>query len=623
MNTQEIQDIEFVSKEKYRYMTLSEDRRTESVSLAAVESYPENIKYVPVNVLNEELIKKALQNDGLTLQYVPENMKTPELCNTAIENNGWSLEFVPEGMKTQQMCRTALDTAWDITGEGCQILAFVPYPDSCMYGIKLYENTMVFLNDIYGAINPQAMTSEIAMYGVKEEPSVLGYIPEHLQSHELRMEAVKVDGMRLYTIPEKDRTKELCEVAVNSNFHSMKYVPEEMKTTELCKLALKNDAFAIQYFPQKELTHEVCLEAVNTASHPRILFFIPHEDIHTKYFDEQCKDYSTTREFLQCMNPNYMKQDLANRIVAKEPELFYNIPDQFKSKQLCEVAVKHNGSYLQHIPENLKTKELCELAIKNSPYAIPHILDDMKGEEKYLKMVNDNPKNLVGIPKEYRTDEMCRIALDNTFGKNKNDFSVVSAITSSSMLLEVFKAQNDPDRVNYLLHIVDKNLITPEIAKDAFEKSRTIFHLIPEKAFTPEVAEVAVKNDPSTLGWIPPKMVTADMILFTKKAIENYNIDIPDNIQKGDNVYSFHKKVEDIIKKPLSYEQHKLLYNGETVKIKDIDTPRGFIKNGELRYNRETKTLNVKSVEQTTKKEQKINNKINEKPTSKKKGRKL
>jgi hypothetical protein len=623
MNPQEKQDAEFVSKDKDRFMTLPGDRRTESVSLAAIEVDPDNIRYVPENILNEKLMKKALQGDGLTLEYIPDNMKTSDLCNVAVENSGWALQFVPEEMKTEQMCRRALHSAYDITGEGIEVLAFIPYPDVCMHGIKLYENSMVNMMDIYGFINPQIMTAEMAMYGVKDEPGVLGFIPEHLHSYELRMEAVKGDGMRLYNIPDKDKTMELCEAAINSTFHSLRYVPDEMKTTELCNQALKKDAFAIQYFPADKLTHEVCLEAVNTASHPRILSFIPFEDIHLKVFNEQCKDYSTTKEFLENMKPDYIKQDLAYKIFEKQPELFYNIPIQFKDKQLCEAAVKRDGSYLAHILESQKTKELCELAIKSSPYAIPYILDEMKGEEQYRKMVKDNPKNLIGIPYEDRTDELCRIALDNTFGKDKNDFSVVNSVTSSQMLLEVFKAHTNPEKVDLLLHIVSHDLITPEIAKDALQKSGRSFHVIPQKAWTPEVAETAVKSDPSSLGWVPSNMRTADMILFTKKAIEGYNINIPEEISKGDNIYTFHKRVENIINKPLSYDQHKQLYNGESIRVKDIQTSNGFVKIGELRYDAKSKNLNVKSVEQTTAEKQKNSIQINKKPDRKGKGRKI
>ena len=41
-------------------------------------------------------------------------------------------------------------------------------------------------------------------------------------------------------------------------------------------------------------------------------------------------------------------------IFSKEPELFYNIPDKFKDKELCETAVRYDGSYLKWFRKPLK-----------------------------------------------------------------------------------------------------------------------------------------------------------------------------------------------------------------------------------------------------------------------------
>lgn len=81
--------------------------------------------------------------------------------------------------------------------------------------------------------------------------------------------------------------------------------------------------------------------------------------------------------------------------------------------------------------------------------------------------------------------------------------------------------------------------------------------------------------------------------------------------------------MENIINKPLSYDQHKQLYNGESIRVKDIQTSNGFVKIGELRYDAKSKNLNVKSVEQTTAEKQKNSIQINKKPDRKGKGRKI
>ncbi|HCO68955.1 MAG TPA: hypothetical protein DIT04_14520 [Dysgonomonas sp.] len=622
MKPQEKEDILFVQDKRYSHLfsTLPEHRRTYNVSWQAVETYPPNLAFVPFQHMDDAMLKMAAAKDGFAienafpsklsdeiysiavnqnggvLELVPEDKRTPELCMDAIKNNGFALEFVPEEFKTKELCRLAYMNANDLGGENHQVLAYIPHSDICFEGLKYFENSMATPFEIFGNINPKLMTEEMAMYAVKLDSVTINLVPDELKTTEMYLEAVKQDGMALYNIPEQHRTKEITETAIDSNYHSLRLLPEEQRTSELCMRALDNHPFAIQYFPADKLTHEACEKALKEAKHPRILLFIPFPDLHNKVLNEKCFDYSTSREFLEYMNPEYMEQSTANKIFEKQPELFYNIPDKFKTKELCETALKKDGYYLKLIPEDKKTVEMCKLAIENCPYAIPYILNEMKGEKHYLKMVKDNPVNLRGIPDEDKTYEMCKNALDNTFGKNINDLSVVSGVNEPSLLLEVFKAHDSAEKTDFLLDIVSKTMITPEIALEAMKKDSSILFKIPQESITAEVAELAVKSTPHVLQSVPVDLRTPDLILYTMKAIPQYNIYIPDEIQKGENIFSAHKRIEAIINKPLSYDEHKKLYQGESIRVNDVNTPKGMVKNGELRFDKQNGKLNIKSV---------------------------
>ena len=64
-----------------------------------------------------------------------------------------------------------------------------------------------------------------------------------------------------------------------------------------------------------------------------------------------------------------------------------DVPEEFKTKELCELAVKKDGDALAYVPEELKTKELCKVAVK------------------------DNGLNLEFVPEELRTFEICNKAI--------------------------------------------------------------------------------------------------------------------------------------------------------------------------------------------------------------------
>ena len=198
-----------------------------------------------------------------------------------------------------------------------------------------------------------------------------------------------------------------------------------------------------------------------------------------------------------------MTPKLAEMIFTKEPELFYNIPEKFKDKELCETAVRYDGSYLRMVPEKLKTPELCMEAIRRSPYAIEFIPETMKSPDLYMNLVKENPQNLYGIPEDDRTYEMCKEAFDNTYGKDKTDYSVAGALTEPSMALQMVREQDDPKTIDFLITVMRPKAISDEVALDAARKNGHILRFVPKEVITQQVGEAAVRNHPQAIpNWI-------------------------------------------------------------------------------------------------------------------------
>ena len=302
---------------------------------------------------------------------------------------------------------------------------------------------------------------------------------------------------------------------------------------------------------------------------------------------ERCDGYTQTLNFLNSVPPEDMTQGLAERIFAKEPELFYHIPDRFKDRELCDTAVRYDGSYLKYVPEAMKTRELCMKAIHNTPYAIRHIPASMRNSETYLYLVRENPRNLRGIPRANRTSEMCRIAFDNTYGKNKTDYSVIAALTDPSMLHHVIRDQDDPRKIRLLMDIVHLNseLITPKVALEAARKNGEVLNSVPRHSITAEVAEAAVRNWPEAIQWVPRKLRTPDICLRAETWQWELSVYVPDKIAKERNIYSFHRRVDELLRQPLDYHRYKMLYEGKPVYTECVWTCCGVIDYCEVNYN--------------------------------------
>ena len=392
---------------------------------------------------------------------------------------------------------------------------------------------------------------------------------------------------------------------MSSNYLALEYVPKHLKTDRLCGMALERDPLAIRFFNPEQLTPEVCNRALARTDDLRVLRYIPFEEIHLKVLGFYCTNYDKTFDFLENMNPWFLTPRVAREIFALEPELFYNLPDHAKNEEMCRRAVGHDGSYLQYVPEKWKTPELCMEAIRRSPYAIAHLPESMKSPDLYMSLVRENPQNLKGVPREARTPEMSREAFERTYGKDKTDFSVISALSDPALVLQVFREQDDPQKIHRLMSILHLNrrLVTEEVALEAVRKDAGVLYDIPRTAITPLVADTAVRGDPRMIQWVPRELRTADLCLYAEAAHPELRVYVPDEIAKGRNIYSFHRQVDAKLRQPLEYEQYKTLYSGGAVRVNNVWTSVvGEIDCCEVRYDRKAEKLKLRIVEPQRKK---------------------
>ncbi len=579
---------------------------TPQLCLDAVTNQPLALEVVPLHMRDKDLCHLALGKDGEALEFVPRKFITEEMCLDAVQDSGWALEFVPEEMKTKDICRIALTSSPDLGGDDYAILEFVPFSDICLEGLQLFENSLAEPIDIFSSINPKLIDSEIALFGVKMDPLIFHKIPEHLQTPEILMEAVSHNGLILGHIPEHKVTQELCEAAVKSLYPAMCYVPDKFKTADFCAMALQESPFTIQYFPKEHLTREVCREAIKKETVPEILKYIPFEDIKEKACKEFCVDFDTTKKFLQSLGEKHLTQKMADIIFDKGPlihtinkisfensDLFYYIPDKFKTKEMCEAAVQQDGLLLRYVPDNLKTDDIYMTAFRQNPLAIGAVPDKWRNETFFTALVEENPVNLKGVPRDERTADMCLKALEIAEGNPDIYYTVVSAITDSKLLLEVFEQENDPEEIGTLLGVADRDTIDSEIARDAMSKNGKYIYILRQDVISSDVAEAAVKNYPRSITFVPENLRTPDMYLFANKKASNYHLPVPDEIRLGSNIYSFHKKVEQMIGKQLSYENHNKLYKGETVIVKDVIAGGSMLERAELLYDWQSNKLKI------------------------------
>ena len=56
---------------------------------------------------NQEICKKALNNDPHALEFVPDCYKTQEMCYKVVNSHSSTIQFLPESCKTPKICDKA------------------------------------------------------------------------------------------------------------------------------------------------------------------------------------------------------------------------------------------------------------------------------------------------------------------------------------------------------------------------------------------------------------------------------------------------------------------------------------------------------------------------------------
>lgn len=169
------------------------------------------------------------------------------------------------------------------------------------------------------------------------------------------------------------------------------------------------------------------------------------------------------------------------------------------------------------------------------------------------------------------------------------------------MFYQVVRDQDDPRQIRFLMDIVHLNseLITSKMALEAVRKNREVLNSVPRHSITAEVAEAAVMNWPEAIQWVSRKLRTPDICLRAETWQWTLSVYVPDKIAKEGNIYSFHWRVDELLRQPLDYHQYKMLYEGKPVCTECVWTRCGVIDYCEVNYNPNKNRLGLRILTET------------------------
>ncbi len=191
-------------------------------------------------------------------------------------------------------------------------------------------------------------------------------------------------------------------------------IPEKFRTLEMCVSAVKLNSLNLLLCPV-----EIVKKLPDDLKTP---------EIYKKIVEIDTEQISKIPDFI-----NLDKADLYYTAMKNRPWLnnLRNVPDEYKTDKICQLAVNDNGQSIQYVPNDKKTVAMCEKATKQSPDLIKfvpdskktaemcknavvyqtdlfkYIPDSLKSQELFNDAVHQNSNVFAVIPDTFKTNKMC------------------------------------------------------------------------------------------------------------------------------------------------------------------------------------------------------------------------
>jgi hypothetical protein len=194
------------------------------------------------------------------------------------------------------------------------------------------------------------------------------------------------------------------------HYEMIQYDPEHLKrmlpqdiTYEMCEYAVNNYSYLLHYVPKKIMNRKLCLTALCT-------FFRENKTSDYPWYVIP-KEYKTDDFFMSLIS------SVVNKKMATVNGVLEKIPEEYKTKKVCEYAILQHNATFRHIPKENITSDMYEKMLIKEPalwLSIPeNIITADFCEKVFLRRREETfDYSIKYMPKKFLTEEMCQLAYD-------------------------------------------------------------------------------------------------------------------------------------------------------------------------------------------------------------------
>jgi hypothetical protein len=219
---------------------------------------------------------------------------------------------------------------------------------------------LVKYNLNFSEIPKQFLTEELYIKAIKYHENLLKEIPLDSLTQKIYDSVINVD---ILEIPKKFRTKKVWTNYYTKRWNSDCIMPED---EDMFIIYINNQWISYDDYPDKFKTFDMWKFA-----YKYILADLSEEDRYKIYTNNY--DTNSDLNYIQCIimsrpmvNPDFSSYKVNRYKISLLLEDKYRsfvlkyIPDEYKTKEICEFLVMKCNGHFKYVPKELKTKKMCE-----------------------------------------------------------------------------------------------------------------------------------------------------------------------------------------------------------------------------------------------------------------------
>ena len=125
--------------------------------------------------------------------------------------------------------------------------------------------------------------------------------------------------------------------------------------------------------------------------------------------------YESVPRWLKQIPEHFKTVEMCNETVAQFSYALEQVPGHLKMAEMCTEAVCNNVTLFFLVPNNFKTEEMCIKALEVDPWQLYDISDYLKTQKMCDKAAKDDPSSLQFLPDWFVTQQQMDVWYDDKY----------------------------------------------------------------------------------------------------------------------------------------------------------------------------------------------------------------